>query len=164
MISIDGYPTYRIDKKGNIFSDKIGGYKTHQSDKDGYSVVTLTSGKMRRTFKIHRLLAIYFIPNPQDKPLVNHKNGIKNDNRLENLEWCTHKENVQHAYDAGLQEGIKGERNANSKLTKQDVIFIRHWHNKHKLADIAESFNVSKSLICKVVYRKCWTHLSEGQL
>ena len=163
MNSIDGYPTYSIDRGGNIFSSKLGGHKKPQLDKDGYSVVTLTSGKRRRTFKIHRLLAISFIPNPQDKPLVNHKNGIKSDNRLENLEWCTHKENVQHAYDEGLQEGIRGERNTNSKLTEQDVLFIRYWHNKHKLADIAEAFNVSKSLVCKVVYRKCWTHLSEAQ-
>lgn len=159
MISIKDFPNYSIDKNGNIYSHTLGGYKAIQTDKDGYKVVTLSFNKSRKTLKIHRLLSIYFIPNPEGKEFVNHRNGIKDDNRLSNLEWCTAKENVQHSYDNGLQSGIKGERNANSKLTEYDVLFIRYWHNKFRLIDIAEAFNVSKSLIQKVVYRKNWKHI-----
>ena len=160
MIDIKDFPNYSIDREGNIYSKKLDRYKAIQSDKDGYRVVTLTYNKLRKTLKIHRLLAIHFLPNTEGKLFVNHRNGIKDDNRLDNLEWCTAQENVQHSYDNGLQEGIRGELNTNSKLTENDILFIRHWHKKFRLIDIAEAFNVSKSLICKVVYRKCWKHIN----
>jgi hypothetical protein len=66
---------------------------------------------IRRAFSIHRLLAEHFIPNPNNYPEVNHKNGIKIDNRLENLEWCTHSYNCKHAVDVGLHKIKKGKEN-----------------------------------------------------
>lgn len=67
----------------------------------------------------HRLLAINFIPNPDNLPQVNHINGITNDNRLENLEWCTHQYNVQHSFDTGLNHS--GEDHALSKISNKHV-------------------------------------------
>lgn len=67
----------------------------------GYYFVNLCNG-FSKSSTIHRMLAIAFIPNPENKPEVNHKNGIKTDLRIENLEWCTHKENMQHAHDMRL--------------------------------------------------------------
>jgi len=72
---------------------------------------------------IHRLVALHFIPNPNNKRCVNHKNGIKNDNRVENLEWVTHKENTKHAVKMGLH--IKGESAGASKLKEKEVKEIR---------------------------------------
>ena len=64
--------------------------------------------KTNRCKPIHRILAFAFLPNPDAKPYINHINCIKNDNRLENLEWCTQKENIEHSYANGLKETLKG--------------------------------------------------------
>ena len=70
----------------------------------GYQYVKLFKDKLRKLVKVHRLVAQVFIPNPDNKPEVNHINGIKTDNRAENLEWTTHSENQLHAYRNGLQK------------------------------------------------------------
>lgn len=76
--------------------------------KVGYHRVNM--GRRNQKY-IHRIVAEAFIPNPQKRRCVNHINGIKTDNRVENLEWCTHKENVQHSYDTGLNpKGIRKNR------------------------------------------------------
>lgn len=74
----------------------------------GYEEVRLRKDNKTHTRFVHRLVAQSFLPNPDNKPYVNHKNGKKTDNRCENLEWVSHKENIQHAYDTGLIPRNKG--------------------------------------------------------
>jgi hypothetical protein len=83
--------------KGKLYSPYLG--------LRGYRVITLRVGKTVKVRYIHRLLAETFIPNPENKPCVNHKNGNKLDNTLSNLEWTTYKENNNHARDIGLWRG-----------------------------------------------------------
>lgn len=89
-------------RKGRFFSSR----KNHKC----YHSAGLTKNSKRTQHRVHRLVACAFIPNPENKPFINHINGIKNDNRAINLEWCTHKENMRHAYDNGLLLNHPGAR------------------------------------------------------
>ena len=76
-------------------------------DDSGYYVVVLTNNKNRKTLRVHRLVSEAFLENPENKLTVNHKNGIKTDNNVANLEWATSVENNQHAWDQGLRENAR---------------------------------------------------------
>ena len=98
---------YYIDDHGAINSryreDEHYGFRIEEKiGTDGYPNVTLSINGVSKTITVHRLLAIAFIPNPENKPQVNHKNGNKLDYSLDNLEWATPTENMQHAFDNGL--------------------------------------------------------------
>ena len=83
-----------------------------------------------RHWKAHRLIALKLIPNPENKPQINHKNGIKDDNRLCNLEWVDGSENVQHAFDSGLNRGHGRDVNPAMKINTDDVVKIKSLYVK----------------------------------
>lgn len=119
--NINGYEgLYIIDSLGNVVSlPKQNGsrflneYKVLKTkvNRTGYVEVTLSKNGTMKTYLLHRLLAIHFLDNPNNYPCVNHKNGIKTDNRLENLEWCTMSQNTKHAYKNNIS-GFKDIANA----------------------------------------------------
>ena len=126
---------------------------------DGYIRVFL-SGNKRITKNVHRLVAIAFIPNLENKPTVNHIDGDKTNNNVSNLEWATNLENSRHAWKNGLITSSRGESAGNSKLKELDVINIRYLLKIGNLSQLlADKYGVSKSLINQIRRREIWKHI-----
>ncbi len=138
-MNIKDFPNYYCDKYGNIFSKRK---KLKQSKRNGYLCVSLCNNGFSKSFNVHRIIAEAFIPNPENKPQVNHINGIKTDNRVENLEWVTQSENTIHALSIGLYNPIpKNRKDLSKKVYQYDVNF--NLINKYpSVNEAARYFNV----------------------
>jgi transcriptional regulator of met regulon len=164
---IDGYAgVYFVSNYGNVKSidhfleGRLGSGKQNgrilkqQICVKGYSRVSLSNNSKKFTTGAHRLVALSFIPNPENKPQVNHINGIKTDNRVENLEWCTNSENQLHAVKNKLTNPPTGEKHHLSKLRNEDVIKARAcfeigFSNK----ELAKDYGVSQTAMSKILRR-----------
>lgn len=106
---VKGYDQNCLASKDGRFWRTTRGIGTG-NDNAGYRYISVWTypGREKKYMGLHRFVALAWIPNPKNKPWVNHKNGIKTDNRIENLEWTTIAENIQHAYDTGLKRKLKG--------------------------------------------------------
>jgi hypothetical protein len=172
MKQIENFENYFVDKAGNVFSNRQGKLKKLSLilTKYGYYEVTLCGEKQVRK-KIHRLIGEVFIPNPDNKLQINHINGIKTDNRVENLEWVTSQENHLHARKEGLilkppienkrflRKNGSGEQNSRSKLTEQDVRNIRKNTDNKTHQELAKEYLVAPSTISGIIARIRWTHI-----
>jgi len=122
-----------------------------------YWVVELSKNGEKQTLPIHRLVALSFIPNPSGKPFINHLNGDRDDNSVGNLEWCTHAENIQHAYDIGLITPRSGENHKMAKLNWPQVREIRYKRKSGKLLrELAKEYNCDQSTISMIALNKIW--------
>lgn len=160
---IKNWNNYEVDEEGNVFSLNYrskGKEQKMKPNKDsvGYFRVSFRKPKIFKTKRVHRLVAETFIPNPQHKKFVNHKNGNKLDNRVSNLEWCSRSENEKHAFKIGLKSHV-GEKHNKSKLTEDNVKDIRLLHKIIKRKNLSNMFNVSIHCIDNVIYRKSWRHV-----
>ena len=130
-----------------------------QQYKSGYLYHSLCKDGIVRTKLPHRLIAKTFLDNPHNKPEVNHKNGVKSDNRLVNLEWNTRSENQKHSITIGLRSA-KGVKNSQSKLSKNEVLEIR---NKIKKGfsgkKLSEKYGVSQQTISNIKSKYSWAHI-----
>lgn len=142
-----------INGKSNL-SERL---RTTNPSKDGYCHISLNKESIISSLTVHRIVAKAFIPNPQNKPQINHINGVRNDNRVENLEWVTGSENVRHAFKNGLVP--TGEQHKSSKLTEEQVLKIRKKGKYKTRTQIAREYNVSFSCIDKIMKNKTWKHI-----
>lgn len=136
-IVISGFPSYFISSLGRVKSSH-GSYETLLKSwiSRGYCYVQLVNGLHKSKFQVHRLVAEYFIVNPENKPEVNHKYGIKTDNRASELEWVTRSENMLHSYEklnrVKPMSGKFGKLHVRSKsIIQMDVNsnFIKEWES-----------------------------------
>lgn len=152
------YPKYSVSNLGNIKNNQTGKYIKPKKTKTGYLQVGLYLNKKQIHQYIHRLVAIEFI-GYREGLTVNHIDGDKSNNKLDNLEWLTMGDNTRHAIEIGLIDK-KGEKCNFAKLTESQIIEI-----KHKLAqgitgvELSKEYAVSRALISMIKNNKRWRHL-----
>jgi len=149
VIGYEGF--YLVSNLGRIMN-RHGEIIVPSNNSAGYARVILTKIKSRKSFKVSRLVAIAFIENSENKPEVNHKSGIKSDNSVDNLEWSTHSENIQHAYDTGLKVAPTNEDHPMCKFSNEVVAYIRsHCAMGASRREMQELFGISKRQVGRII-------------
>ena len=161
MVDSKDIGNYIVYSDGRVWSKRKNKFlKPMLNNKTGY----YTFGIDKKRIYHHRLIAKCFIPNPKNKKTINHKDGNKSNNNVNNLEWNTHSENHKHAFsnlyrkpNFNLNKNQTGQNNQNSKLKTKDVIYIKK--SKEKVIDLANKYNVSASLISAIRNNRLWKHI-----
>lgn len=169
---IQGYPGYLVTDTGEIISTErrwkkrtgklyvVSRRHTIQQGKfwTGYKKVSITNENGKRdTLSVHRLVAKAFIPNPENKPQVNHIDGNKENNVVSNLEWVTHKDNIQHAVKHGLKNGKPGETHPMAKVTEAEVIeMISEIKNGATNKELGLKYNLNSQYVSLIRHKKRW--------
>lgn len=160
---------YIIDSLGNVVSiPKLQGEKLHNKykilkpklSKSGYLEITLSKNSVQKTYLLHRLIATHFLDNEDNLPQVNHKNGIKTDNRLENLEWVTVSKNIKHAFENNLshfRDNVLGNlEKINSKTSYKKVVLYKDDKEFvfNSIKEAAETLSLNKDNITRAIRKK----------
>lgn len=168
MKPVVGYEEYfSVTKDGKIYSHRSNKFLKQTTTKTGYLTVSSRIGGRNGKailIRVHRAVAEAFIPNPYDKPFVNHIDCNKKNNNVNNLEWCTAKENVRHAEDNGLLYHVSGMLHASSKLTEEDIKYIRATYIPYSRSNgtraLGKMFNVDHVTIHHILHCDTWKHIS----
>lgn len=158
---------YIVDTTGKIYSTKNHGRgKYHKEikqrkDPDGYLCITAGKKEQRSRIKVHRIIALAFIPNPNNLPEVDHIDNNKINNKASNLQWISSYDNKSKIPFNIRSLSHRGENNGKSKLNDLLVLKIREKYHKENLsiAEISRIFNTPQSTIYNIVHNKTWKHL-----
>jgi hypothetical protein len=160
---MNNYEDYFICDSGQILSFKIStkiSILTPIVNNNGYCYVKLSRDGGCKSKSLHRLVASNFLPNPYNKPEVNHIDGDKTNNKANNLEWCTSSENSAHAIRTGLKKALRGSKCILSKLKEHEVLEIRKMLNSGiRQKVIAEKYKISIHTVSSISRNIRWQHL-----
>jgi len=147
---VNNHKGERALRKGKVLTDTL--------DDKGYVRYTFRMGKSKKMKRGHRLVAEAFIPNPNQYTIINHKDGNKANNHISNLEWCTHRQNSQHAESMGLVNHVKGSKHHKATTTEDDVRKMRRLYAKgnHTQKQIAEIFSINPNTIKHILAGRTW--------
>lgn len=157
---------YQISNYGNVksFVKKFSGkLMIPKIDKDGYHEVGIRDADSKRKhMRVHRLVAMIFIPNPNNFLFVNHKDGVRDNNYYKNLEWCTQQYNNQHAFTDGNQDNAC-ENHPQTKLTNEKVkeIYRTAITGNHTETQLAEMYNTTRSVVNKLRLKQRWAKVTD---
>ena len=150
---------YEVSSTGKVRNIDTGRILKQHTNNSGYLSLGLRFEKRKqKSYLVHRLIATAFIPNPKNKPQINHKDCNKQNNSLDNLEWVTKDENNIHAFANGLIDR-KGEKAGSSKLTESQVLKIREMCKTKQQKDIAPLFGINKGQVSSIFTRRSWKHI-----
>ena len=159
---------YTIDTCGNVYSIKRNKYIKPIPDKNGYLRVNIYVGKKMYTKRVHRLVAIAFIENPLNLPVVNHIDCDISNNIVSNLEWVTIQYNTEHAKMNGLIKGAKhpnpkkGEFHHNASIKESEAMnIINLLLDGYSVNEISSHMEISNSIVYDILYKKSWRHLTK---
>lgn len=153
---------YEVSNLGNIRNSNTKYVLKLKLLKTGYYSITASLGsrQSKKTIRVHRAVAETFIANPNNYPVINHIDGNKLNNCVDNLEWCTYADNTRHAWDNGLITPKRGVDNHWSKLTSEDVKYIREHYilgdNMYGTRGLARKFGVTHEVIRKVIHNQSY--------
>jgi predicted XRE-type DNA-binding protein len=162
---LQGFDKYLITETGSIIVKATQQVRKLQTDKQGYAFIVLLNdskdGNKYASKSVHRLVALEFLANPDNKPEVNHIDGNKLNNCVTNLEWVTRKENMKHAKEHGLLP--QGEKHSQAKLKEKEVREIcSHLVNGElEQAQIAELYSVSRQTVTNIATKHRWSYISD---
>lgn len=166
---IEGYEgKYEVTSDGHVFAlnyhrEGIRKEVVGTHDKDGYKQIGLRANGKRKYYRVHRLIAQAFLPNPDNLSQINHKNGVKDDNTLDNLEWVTPKQNIQHAWEnlSWEKRDQKGSANNNAVVTEDIVKQIWSLKGTQTQKSIALLFGISEDVVSMIHRQVTWRHITE---
>ena len=151
-MEINDLPGYYIYKNGRVWSGRLQRFLPVSLDGKGYQKVSIRFNKTTVNRTIHRLMAIHFIPNPNNLPQVNHKDGNKLNNNLDNLEWCTAQYNTKHSRD--VLGRCVGTLNGRCVLTPNQVVEIFLSPLGPKV--LSERFGITPGTVCHIKAKRIW--------
>ena len=153
-ITIKKSPKYEVSNLGRVRNINTGRVRSFENNSQKYIKFSTTIDKRRFSYYVHRLVAMYFVPNPEGKPQVNHIDGDKHNNSADNLEWCTQEENMSHAISSRLLP------KSSPKLKAEDVLEIRDKLSKgYTYRQLSKEYNIGINHVYSINHRLVWKNI-----